>query len=500
MTGWQRIASLAAVAAVALGLGGILLGASPPAKTPDLSSAAPKDVAAPGDKDAYDDYSWAMFVALNRPAGRAGGTKIGEEPRALRVWEAFQDPIEIFQEKDAERNFPQALRRPAGRKVIYMGAARKTLLMERQLEGLNLQAGSNWPLIDQLGNYAIYEIRLNPRMAGYITGNSLTTPDGIVKYSDQQGDLDFPDGSVVVKAAWRIFPRSWVTENRKILDRYYWTTANIAVSASQDPLKQGFTIEQAPIGLVGLHIVQKTPSQPQWIWTTFEQVDNYEMVDGNPASSPTYNNGHATVDDVVNNRQPPQPDIAPAGGYLWNRPENMTTAEYTPLAPYMPPQIQRTSNEIPLPAAINQAWQAALPAPWKHYRLMVTQWTEGGKPGGRPLPRNADGVSIARNTALESYLLGDQTLAAQVPAVRPRDPGGDPNRPQSSLDDMIQATIKAGKYPPTDETGPLTWSSCMLCHEVSQYDLRTTCKTGKVEKVVMTDFSMLFRSYLPDCK
>jgi len=499
MTGRQR--------AVTLGLGSLLLCASPPAAQPALTSEPPHEVAAPGDKDAYDKYSWEMFVALNRPAVPRGETKIGDDSRAPRVWETFQDPIEVFQKGEPAREYPQVFRRPAGRKVIYLSAARKTLLMERELEGLNLQAGSSWPLIDQLGNYAIYEIRLNPKMVGYIKDNKLTTPQGLVDH----GDLDFPDGSIVVKAAWRIFPRSWMTENRKVLDRYYWTTADITVSEAQDPLhrKDGFTIEQAPIGLVGLHIIQKTAGQPQWIWSTFEQVDNYEMVDGNPALTPTYNNGKATVDDAVNNRQPllssgSPPPLDPSDGkvhYLWNRPTDMKTAEYTPLASYTRPQIQRSSNEIPLPAAINQTWQAKLPAPWKHYRLMVTQWTEGGKPGGRAMPRNRDGVSVARNTALESFLLGDQTLAAQVPAVRVRDPGDPTKPPQSSLDDMILATIKATKYPPTDETGPLTWSSCMLCHEVAQYDLKDKCgKDGKVTNVVMTDMSMLFRSYLPDCK
>jgi hypothetical protein len=28
------------------------------------------------------------------------------------------------------------------------------------------------------------------------------------------------------------------------------------------------------VALVGLHIVQKTPTRPQWIWSTFEHVDN----------------------------------------------------------------------------------------------------------------------------------------------------------------------------------------------------------------------------------
>ncbi|HYU33928.1 MAG TPA: hypothetical protein VEW48_17380 [Thermoanaerobaculia bacterium] len=497
MTGWQR--------AVTLGLGSLLLCASPPAAQPVLTSEPPHEVAAPGDKDAYDNYSWAIFVALNWPAVRSGAPqgekKIGDEPQTPRVWETFQDPIEVFQKGDPAREYPEVLRRPAGRKVIYLSAAKKTLLMERDVQGLNLQAGSSWPLIDQLGNYAIYEIRLNPRMVSYINDNKLTTPEGL----ENHGDLDFPDGSIVVKAAWRIFPRSWITENRKVLDRYYWTTADIDVSASQDPGKKGFVIEQAPIGLVGLHIIQKTAGQPQWIWSTFEQVDNYEMVEGNPASTPTYNNGKATVDDAVNNRQPllssgapPPPD--PSDNkvhYLWNRPANLTTAEYTPLAPYTRPQIQRASNEIPLPAAVNQTWQAKLPAPWNHYRLMVTQWTEGGKPGGRAMPRNRDDVSVPRNTALESFLLGDQTLASQVPATRVRDPGDPTRPPQSSLDDMIQATIKATKYPPADETGPLTWSSCLLCHEVAQYDVKD--KDCAIKKVVMTDMSMLFRSYLPGC-
>ena len=28
------------------------------------------------------------------------------------------------------------------------------------------------------------------------------------------------------------------------------------------------------LGLVGLHIVHKTDSEPQWIWSTFEHVNN----------------------------------------------------------------------------------------------------------------------------------------------------------------------------------------------------------------------------------
>ncbi len=496
----KPVVVLTVVILAALGLGMFLAGAAPPAGGPALSPAVPRDVAAAQRQDDFDLHSWALFVALNSPAGQ-GGKKIGDEPGALRVWETFEDPLRIFSGSERAARFPQVLRSRADRKVFYLGSSGTELFAQRgaseHLRGSeNLQAGSSWPLIDQLGNYAVYETRLNPLMTGYITGNGLTTAKRLGEF----GDLDFPDGSLVVKAAWRIFPRSWPQEKPEILARYYWTKASIVVDDSQagGGTGSGFTIEQVPVGLVGFHIIQKTARQPQWIWTTFEQADNYEVVDGPPGLTPTYNDGKSKIGDVGNNRQPLLSSGSPPPSkyvYLWNRPADLTTAEYTPLAQYTRPQIQRTSNEMPLPEAANRTWQGILPAPWKHYRLMVTQWTEGGKPGGRPLPRNPDNVSIARNTVLESYLLGDQTLASQVPPVKVRDDGSNFSLPDSSLDDMILATIEAGKYPPTDATGPLTWSSCMLCHEVAQCD--TQDKNGK-PVVVLTDFSMLYHTYLAE--
>ena len=113
MKGWHR--------AAALGLGSLLLlGASPPAPGPVLSPQPPHDVAAPGTKDAYDNYSWAMFVALNWPAVRTGapqgGKKIGEEMQAPRVWETFQDPIEVFKD-EGEPETTTASWSPSGRKA-----------------------------------------------------------------------------------------------------------------------------------------------------------------------------------------------------------------------------------------------------------------------------------------------------------------------------------------------------------------------------------------------
>lgn len=38
------------------------------------------------------------------------------------------------------------------------------------------------------------------------------------------------------------------------------------------------------MGLAGFHVMTKTPSAPQWIWSTFEQVDDVTCTHGVPAS------------------------------------------------------------------------------------------------------------------------------------------------------------------------------------------------------------------------
>ena len=75
--------------------------------------------------------------------------------------------------------------------------------------------------------------------------------------------MQFPDGSVVLKAAW--LDLEGFSPAQK--SRYY---------SRKVMLKDAGTgkCSAVTMGLVGLHIVQKTASRPQWIWSTFEQVDN----------------------------------------------------------------------------------------------------------------------------------------------------------------------------------------------------------------------------------
>ncbi len=75
--------------------------------------------------------------------------------------------------------------------------------------------------------------------------------------------MQFPNGSLAIKAAWLDMRGFTEAQTR----RYYTRTAIL-----KDP--DTGVCSRVTVGLVGLHVVQKTPSRPQWSWSTYEHVDN----------------------------------------------------------------------------------------------------------------------------------------------------------------------------------------------------------------------------------
>src|SRR5262249_22563270 len=161
-------------------------------------------------------------------------------------------------------------------------------------------------------------------------------------------------GSIMVKAAWRI------KTDKDDGSRYYTITAQI-----YDP--QAKTCTQATVLLVGLHIAHKIDPFTEWVWSTFEQVDNVPP-DSDISHKPTPpppRNGYSCNSGTSN---PPTP-----GGY-----------NYRPAPSPVPPrsQVQLTRiNAIPNtpPGAstrdFNAYYQQLLKGTvWQYYELVVTQW------------------------------------------------------------------------------------------------------------------------------
>lgn len=94
--------------------------------------------------------------------------------------------------------------------------------------------------------------------------------------SDNSQYVSLPDGTIEIKAGWRPLNPEEATSGRFHTQqvRFYEHVPNGPATA--------YCYRDAPWGLVALHIIQKTPSAPYFIYATFEQADNPLTSDGKP--------------------------------------------------------------------------------------------------------------------------------------------------------------------------------------------------------------------------
>jgi hypothetical protein len=364
-------------------------------------------------QSAFDTFSWQSFVALNWPALSNGtpdtSTTIGEDPNATPVWQFYYDPADVFLPGGAQPSDPadypiaQTIPSACQSSTVNVGAGQqqgikviRQFTKKGDVEVLprGFLEATGQPVVDQAGNYVVYEVRINRDAYTYIFVNQLY--DGTIQAS---ATIDFPAsaspygpvGAMEIKAAWRVFPPNI---SASIMARYFTTPGLIFISA-QDSATGSDLCLNATLGLVGLHIIHKTGTRPQWIWSTFEQIDNVPGENGG-AVSPTFNN--------PNDPHPDCPTIeAPEPQYKWQA--NQPHAVNENAVPQPSTQVVRCTP-IQASADLNQAWQNALKAvnpasPWQYYQLVSTQWPltpTDTSINGHPVP-----LQLA-NTVLETYL------------------------------------------------------------------------------------------------
>lgn len=381
------VVSLTRTGAVALLLsGGATARAQPPCPNPPPvvvnASAVPADVCIPqgfpgNAVQFFDDYSWRAFVALVWPAaaGQRGvpdptqgvggsGPRVFETYKAL--WEVFHDdgtpPLPWSQSGD-----PNACGVKAGIGDLVLASYSK--FSDLGQAGFGKLVG---PLVAQNRTYVRYLTAYNQ-----VEFDAIRGPAWFLR-AKLPPTLTFPNASIDVKSAWMDMAGA------KNPGRYYTRQAWVMDLATGK-------CAQKTVGLVGLHIVQKTPTRPQWIWSTFEQVDN---VPPTPAGGPgtfAFNDGGST----------PMPANNP---YPLN-----------PLPQPTPPpfNVTRVKPISPSTVKTNAAYQAALKSQgggvWQYYQLVMTQWpTPGSTPAnsGDPdhsIPGNGTDSTAFANTTLETF-------------------------------------------------------------------------------------------------
>ncbi len=222
-------------------------------------------------------------------------------------------------------------------------------------------------------------------MFNYILDNGLYS---FVNQQKFQGSVKFPEGNndkktwgaIMVKASWKLLGKG------DDPSRFHTADANIYVPAPKNS-KSKDTCFVAKVGLVGMHIGTKTESCPQWIWSTFEQVDNVPTF-GEGDANPHYNYYNKSSGATNLNKEPARP---------WG-----------PNIPgQKPSQIARLDPVFAGTQALNTEFQAMLRAVnpasvWQYYQLVGTQWPvhKDRLPLGDPFP-----LYLA-NTTMETYIQG----------------------------------------------------------------------------------------------
>jgi hypothetical protein len=375
----------------------------------------------------FDFYSWRTFIALNSPAD---GTPVeNAQPDTRTRWEDmdnFKQLLDVMLPPKV-----QAATWPADR--AGMEAERERLVpaecsdLHRQFpqrmivkmieESFN-EPFKTGPLIDQQGHYAIFDILMNRQMFNYIMANHLNTQAG--QASNTTLSVDFPAGqnakgefgAFMLKVSWRILsPGEIQAKNFHTVDALVLTPPN----AQRRCLKE-------TLGLVGFHAVHKTASRPQWIWTSFEHVQNVPARDEVAAHNLHGPYNFFSVNckgNCTENATPPTPwDPDPALELKFRKDDSFKS------------QIVRETPVTPAAKNMNAIFHSMLSnSVWKNYMLLSTQWPSAfsctslqSKGAGTPDPKTdflkqpdmtcSPAPTFLANSTLETYSQGDVPLAS----------------------------------------------------------------------------------------
>ncbi|MCO8171433.1 hypothetical protein NJC40_27070 [Pseudomonas sp. 21LCFQ02] len=405
-------------------------------------------------------YAWQMFIAMNwpvnpgwptnpslagepdlhSPASQFGVPTHTSQPMSIApLWSSYKDANDIFlpgavppSAWGVQAPAPVGCQARASLGSVRSGARKfLTATSESAVSARHrfhissstpattpdptLEATGGW-LTDQAGNLVYFERKVGKAEFDYIVANSLyDAADQLRVATNQDGKspqgLSLPAGAhfrnppakpvaqeqlgaFEIKAAWRI-----LTGKPQLYSRYL-----TSVTWLQRP--DTGECAQEVVGLVGLHIIHKTESLPDFVWTTFEHVDNVPDGGPAPAAGYTFNNPNCTGSSCTPNQER---ITCNASGCTDNFPRSepvQVSREY-PLSSYM--------------NALNSAVQQAIASKtngqsvFQYYKLINVLWdgsptAPSPEPGANaPAPLvygtfNSDGNVPAANTVLETYI------------------------------------------------------------------------------------------------
>jgi len=345
-------------------------------------SGIPKDLNRNSTPEEAAQFAWETFLAINKDDPNGTGT----------LWENYKEAYDIFlPEAKAPTPWgkPTASMAPPCETVKGGKVLRTTSKIHPIISETNQAVGG--VLIDRNSNIVHYEVYMNQTMFEYVVQNQFYNA-----LTQAGSKIEFPTGSMELKASWRI-----LDESVDDISRYHTSKAIIYIpdstsirnddcipKAVKDKMK---ICSEETVGLVGLHIVYKTPSNPHFTWITFEQVDNVEShKDGDKVIPASFRKENKAIPECPDNSR--QCDC----------PEQ---------------EFSQISRQIPIPSwvsSVNKVMRDSLrnsQSIWSYYELVGIQWAKDDTRTGNPILANLGNTSMETFNQTASSCIGCHAFA-----------------------------------------------------------------------------------------
>jgi hypothetical protein len=256
------------------------------------------------------------------------------------------------------------------------------------LTNATVPSSMNSPLIDQNGNKVYYDILINDSAYRELKCFKEKANAPIPKLLDfQSGENSPPNvqpGATELKLAWKVLDSEKDRERRK---QFIIRTVRIPDDNNKNNLIKdcganlgSCSWRKVDVGLVGIHIVHKSKDHSQWIWSSFEQVDNDPNESASNATPGT--NAESKFSFFGDCPTCPHNSIPTEGAKS---------------------QLTRTEEIAPDTAELNHEEQQMLKqkgSVLQYYELIGTQYDpiNTKQPGANATP------SLLRNTVIEPYI------------------------------------------------------------------------------------------------
>jgi hypothetical protein len=384
----------------------------------------------------FDFYSWLTFLALNAPAD---GSRIDQaKPNTPTKWEQpsnFKQLLDVMLKDGSASKWTDKKIVPPECLDQYNKLKGQVMVIEMIEESFN-EPFKTGPLIDQQGNYAIFDILMNKSMFDYIQQHNLQSKAGQQSKENASLKVDFPagankdqpghanmpsgdPGAVMIKVSWKVLDSPAERQNFHTVDALVLMPFRPDEPGKRPCLRK-------TLGLVGFHVGHKTVVRRQWIWTSFEHVKNVpeqQEVDSQEANKKGpynfYNIGCDLTQCPVNQTPPTPWEPTYKNGLKFH--ESKFRSQIT--------RVVALTDET---KQMNKQFQNILGnTVWKNYMLLSTQWPSDFKCAGRkdetsrpppPAPATdfkkepdmncAPAPTFLANSTLETYSQGTDPLAS----------------------------------------------------------------------------------------